>query len=35
MFKYQPSRELKETEFINLYVYGTKVIAAGTLLYKY
>ncbi len=35
VFKYQPGRAMKETEFIDLYVRGTKVIATGTPLDKY
>ncbi len=35
VFKYQPGRGTKEIEFIDLYVRGTKVIAAGTPLDKY
>ncbi len=35
VFKYQPGRGIKETEFIDLYVRGTKMIAASTPLDKY
>ncbi len=35
VFKYQPGQGMNETEFINFYVRGTKVIAAGIPLDKY